>query len=642
MFVIGYSVCFLVAWGWIAYKRKDLVRLKQTFFLFLYFLLFPQLMRLLLLVCYPAQFSSLTGPLILQGMWKGVPYDLSMMILWGGMSLFLLNLPIRSVIYRCIAIAFSILVGLVYGVVLVADVVYFKYVFRHVGADIFNFFLSVPIILRIAFKTYWPICLGIAVVGGGLMYLIQRQVSQRPQRGPWIYEGMFLLCLVFFCWFGERGFFFDFDPLAPHQAYQNGQAQGNITLNGVFGMSYILMPSHYIKTAKKSRVHPTFNELGEEQSRQLAQDLLLSPDDEKVLNAVFPFERVRTKFNADARGRNLIILAIESLDYTAIDAIAGTSHGATPNLDALVRQGMIFDRFFSCGEASSLIGIGTTMSGICHVAGFPYFSRGLEQVNQHGLGDLFKQAGYETVFVRACSDAMMYIGPISRLMGFDSFDKAQMQSNFPNISIHDAQALETLAEQFKTRKKPFAGFFFSTATHEPLGDWGPKHWNKQLEEKFQNEPYFRMLAYTDEAIGRFLDFLKQNGLYDNTVFVVLGDHPQRTNSVKGAEKFHVPLSIVAPGILKPGRYNTIAGQADILPTLVDLFHLSVPYAAMGRSLLEKTDKDWTFVHTAEDDFAFVTSEGLFFSNKASTFHNQMVGLNKAVCRSLQQNKWSQP
>lgn len=113
------------------------------------------------------------------------------------------------------------------------------------------------------------------------------------------------------------------------------------------------------------------------------------------------------------------------------------------------------------------------------------------------------------------------------------------------------------------------------------------------------------------------------------------------NKKSTSEVYHVPFALVAPGVLEPGRVNTVAGQVDILPTLVDLFHIDVPYSAMGKSLLENPAKDWTFVTYEEDDFGFITAQGFIPFDKAdSDKHRDMVALNKAVRTTLKNNVWA--
>ncbi|MEO8704395.1 MAG: sulfatase-like hydrolase/transferase [Kofleriaceae bacterium] len=100
------------------------------------------------------------------------------------------------------------------------------------------------------------------------------------------------------------------------------------------------------------------------------------------------------------------------------------------------------------------------------------------------------------------------------------------------------------------------------------------------------------LLYTDLHIGRLLDSLRAQGLYDKTIVVVTGDHGEGFGEhgidLHGyhlyAPQTKVPLVIRVPGI--PGRRSTTpAGHVDILPTLVNLAGGKPDPEMMGRSLL---------------------------------------------------------
>jgi choline-sulfatase len=101
------------------------------------------------------------------------------------------------------------------------------------------------------------------------------------------------------------------------------------------------------------------------------------------------------------------------------------------------------------------------------------------------------------------------------------------------------------------------------------------------------------LRFTDLHIGRLLDELRAQKLYDRTIIAVTGDHGEGFGEhgieLHGyhlyAAQTQVPLIIRVPG-LPPRRAATPAGHADILPTLVDLAGGAASPDMMGRSLVD--------------------------------------------------------
>lgn len=641
--------------GWFAlgavafYKRRDSVRLRNTLFLTGVFLLVCAAARVCLLASNFQVFSSLSFLQIAGAFLNGLLVDAPVFALFCGPFLLLLNLPCTYLRWqKCVLGTAFLFVGLALFA-LAGDIVYFHMVGRHTGADILNLVTSFSLVWLVVWKEYkWALALLAAVVAA-LAWMGVRLAgkSGRPRRGPWVWEAC---CLLFLAWTlcgAWRGFS---DKLPVRRAYYQGLERGHLTQNGIFSMLYAVKPTWYVPYASVLSGHATFDEIPFADAVTETSSLLLVSKQEHTPDASYPFFRERVEFNADARGRNLIIFALESLDGTQVDALAGTSYGATPNLDGLIRAGVSFDNFYACSMASSLDGIGTLMTGVCHLGGANYFGQGMENLSVSRLGTLFTRAGYRSVFVRSTQDGWMFIGPLARLSGFETEDENGLKRRFGKKEAADEDSLMFLLEEMKKSDKPFFGFFFSLATHEPLGSFFPEKEVPESVQKFPPQSYLRALAYTDWAIGRFLAELKKSGLYENTVFVIVGDHlPRGTDRGSLREQYKVPFVISAPGVLKPGRRTEISGQADVLPTLVDLFRLSSPYAAMGNSLLDASRPEFAFVSFMGGDHfggivrdALVLEDASFFPEGKTRFapvRRRTVALNRAVYDLLFAGRW---
>lgn len=90
--------------------------------------------------------------------------------------------------------------------------------------------------------------------------------------------------------------------------------------------------------------------------------------------------------------------------------------------------------------------------------------------------------------------------------------------------------------------------------------------------------YLACVRYVDRQIGKVLDALEREGLADNTVVVLWGDHGWFLGETAMWAKhtpletaLHSPLIIRAPGVGEPGTTtDALASTIDIYPTLVDL------------------------------------------------------------------------
>jgi arylsulfatase A-like enzyme len=139
--------------------------------------------------------------------------------------------------------------------------------------------------------------------------------------------------------------------------------------------------------------------------------------------------------------------------------------------------------------------------------------------------------------------------------------------------------------------------------------------------------YRNALHYADDALGQFLRGLQLRGLYENTLFVIFGDHGEAFGQHDGNighvlflhdENVRVPYLIVAPGLVRdPIRVRRVASLVDTAPTVLDLLGLPAPAGWQGSSLLDPRarlalfctdyslafaglrDGRWKFIHELE-------------------------------------------
>ena len=107
--------------------------------------------------------------------------------------------------------------------------------------------------------------------------------------------------------------------------------------------------------------------------------------------------------------------------------------------------------------------------------------------------------------------------------------------------------------------------------------------------------------YADEATGEFIDSLKENGLYNNSMIILYGDHfgidctndaAERVKAFLGRdynydEMMNVPMVIHIPGSGIHETVETAGGQVDFMPTVLNLLGISGKNLVMfGKDLLQ--------------------------------------------------------
>jgi arylsulfatase A-like enzyme len=102
-----------------------------------------------------------------------------------------------------------------------------------------------------------------------------------------------------------------------------------------------------------------------------------------------------------------------------------------------------------------------------------------------------------------------------------------------------------------------------------------------------------ILEFDTEVIGPLLKKLKELDLYNNSIIIICADHGDEfgEHGYMGHgqtlydEVTHVPLIIKIPGIQEGRKVTELSETVDIMPTLLDLLKIPIPYYAQGKSLV---------------------------------------------------------
>jgi arylsulfatase A-like enzyme len=288
---------------------------------------------------------------------------------------------------------------------------------------------------------------------------------------------------------------------------------------------------------------------------------------------------------------DLNILLI-TLDTTRADHLGayGFQSIATPNLDRLARDGVLFEQTETVApltlpaHASLLTGRFPPAHGVRDNAGFALDTR------ETTLADLLRTRGYRTGAFVASSVLASGRG-LSR--GFDVYRDVIAPPaprgipggvRRPANEVTD-EALKWIAGVATSRF--FAWVHFYDA-HRPYDVPEPYH------TQYVGRPYDGAIAFMDGEIGRLLAFLQQRGLLTNTIVVAvgdhgesLGDHGEASHAVFVYESVtRVPFIVRAPFTPLRGRIvDDVTRSIDVMPTLLDLLGVRSPATVEGTSLV---------------------------------------------------------
>jgi arylsulfatase A-like enzyme/predicted Zn-dependent protease len=135
--------------------------------------------------------------------------------------------------------------------------------------------------------------------------------------------------------------------------------------------------------------------------------------------------------------------------------------------------------------------------------------------------------------------------------------------------------------------KPFLAWLHFYDPHHP---YEPPD---EYARRYADRPYDGEIAYVDAMLGRVLDYLRDEGLYDSTLIVVMGDHGEGLGQHGEPDHgiflydstVHIPLIVHAPQPAYRGVVDGVVSDVDVMPTVLDYLGLEIPDAVEGQSLL---------------------------------------------------------
>lgn len=346
--------------------------------------------------------------------------------------------------------------------------------------------------------------------------------------------------------------------------------------------------------------------------------------DENDLDEVYEFSRKNhVKPNEDfyglAEGRNVFTILLEStqkfiIDYDMVDE-NGEMHEVTPYMNQLYHDEatISFDNFFhQTGQGkTSDSGMLTENSLFGLPEGSAYQQLGGNNTFHSAAKILGEDKGYSSAVFHGNIGSFWNRNNTYENLGFDYF----FDSNFYNMDdertldygLKDKLFFKGSTKYIEQLPQPFYTKFITLTNHfpYPLGEE-----NATIPKGTSNDStvnsYFQTMRYTDEAIEEFFQWLKETGLYENSMVVFFGDHygisnmrnpelapllgkdPEEWNGYDNAQLQRVPLMFHIPGYDEGKTYQTYGGQVDYLPTLLHLLGVNTePYLFMGQDLMSK-------------------------------------------------------
>jgi len=313
-------------------------------------------------------------------------------------------------------------------------------------------------------------------------------------------------------------------------------------------------------------------------------------------------------YYASEKGKNLIMVQLEATQNFVIGlSVAGQE--ITPVMNGLVKESFYFPQVFQqIGQGNTSDAEFMSNTSI-YPTGTEAMSKGYSDKDLPSLPKLLGNLGYTTMTLHPNDITFWDRDKLYPALGFQTYyDKPYYNNDhFNSFGASDEELYRVGLQKLKQAAdtgKPFYAQFISLSSHHPFQIPVDKQ-ELTLSADIagtQLGDYLQAIHYTDKALGELIQGLKDEGLWNNTILVLYGDHfglqdndndPADVSRKLGIPysntitRFNIPLIIHAPG-QTPAKVERTGGQVDILPTVSNLLGLSWSedeFIPFGRDLL---------------------------------------------------------
>jgi arylsulfatase A-like enzyme len=304
--------------------------------------------------------------------------------------------------------------------------------------------------------------------------------------------------------------------------------------------------------------------------------------------------------------RNVVLIHLESTRAQSVTPY-NEDLNTTPFLDELAKKSLLAEQAYTIVPRTSKASVAVNCGVEPPLYPGPEFESG--GVPARCLADLLKEQGYRTVFFQSTDNTMDNFGDVVKNFGYDedypveSLDTTGFQET-NTFGYEDDIMLKPSREWLEDHKdEPFMAEYFTGTGHYNYECVPNRYGTQNFSDDDQLNRYLNCLHYLDSFVKNLFDQYKELGLYDNTIFVLYGDHGEgfgeHDRYMHGdtiyEEGLRIPLMIHAPGLLDSGeRVKGLSNQTDILPTLAEMLGYEVENGKYpGYSLLHQLPEDRT-------------------------------------------------
>ena len=552
------------------------------------------------------------GSLLFQAILKGVQFDNFIASYICSIPLLVLSIfALFNRIPKALVIGSNIYFIILYTIVFsisIANIPYFSYFFSYMGSAAFGWleFGSTTaglVFQEKAYYPYWALALiSILLFSFAVLYfrkkLIRTKTSDIKRTDYKIYIPITLLlwCL---CFLGMRGSLQTYPLRVGYAYFSNNSFFNQLGVNPTF----YLLKSYSGASKQKNNVNDL---MSTEKALRLVQKELnvdhLIDEEHPILRKIIP--------GGAPLKANIVFVLLESM---SADNLQREYKGKklTPFLNELISQSYYFENFYSSGVHTNN-GIVSSLYGFPALFNKPMMA-GTENTLYSGLPNFLHEQGYQNIFFVTSNPNYDHM---NMFLSDNGFDRIYSQYDYPsdkvvnNFGVQDdflfEYGIKKLTEA-ASKNQPFLATFLTVSNHTPY--IVPKAFENAGDTDEE-----KIIAFVDNSLKDFMESAIKEAWYENTIFVILGDH----GATIGKQKYdmslshnHIPCFLFSPLFEDaPKQIKQYGGQIDLFPTIMGLLNQPYTNNSLGIDLLKENRPCMFFssdikLGCINDDFFYV-------------------------------------
>ncbi|MFD3446201.1 LTA synthase family protein [Microbacteriaceae bacterium 4G12] len=331
-----------------------------------------------------------------------------------------------------------------------------------------------------------------------------------------------------------------------------------------------------------------------------------------------------------AKGKNVILISMESTQSFVLNRKVNGQE-ITPFLNKFMKESFYFDNFYhQTGQGKTSDAEFLIENSLYPLdRGSVFFTHADNEYT--ATPEILKDHQYYSAMFHSNDKTFWNRNIMYQSLGYDRYfnqaDFVGTEQNSVGWGLKDKDFFEQSIHHLQSLPQPFYTKFITLTNHFPFTlDAKDRSIDEYTSESSILNRYLPTVRYTDEAIEYFVQRLKEEGLYDNSIIIIYGDHygisenhnaamaqllgKQEITPFDTMQLQRVPLMIHIPG--QTGQViSKVSGQIDVKPTLLHLLGIHTKNNIEFGTDLFIDEKD---PMTVMRDGSFVTKDYVYTKN----------------------------